>query len=96
MSRDVLTLKIKLSGLIPKLNSTVNDHNSIDETDNNTEDETNNSTGNAIDDSTIDLDNDDTVAGVQDPRERSRLTSKIKYYQEDYLMLSDYILLTVS
>ena len=70
----------------------------IDETDNATD----NSTDNDIDDSTIDLDNDDTVAGViwktltPRSRERSRLTSKIKYYQEDCLMLSDYILLTVS
>ena len=108
---EVSVLKIKFSGLIPKLNSTVNDNNS-DETDNaadnstedenfnNTEDNTNNSTDNDIDDSTIDLDHDDTVADViwktLTPRERSRLTSKIKYYQEDYLMLSDYILLTVS
>ena len=75
VSRELSVLKIKLSGLIPKLNSTVNDNNS-DETDNaadnsnedenfnNTEDDTNNSTDNDIDDSTIDLDNDDTVAGV--------------------------------
>ena len=83
VSREVTTLKIKLCGLIPKINSTV-DNNGIDETDNstedenfnNTEDDTNNSTDNDIDDSTIDLDNDDTVAGViwklQDPRERPR------------------------
>ena len=71
VSREVSVLKIKSSGLIPKLNSTVNDNNS-DETDNaadnsnedenfnNTEDDTNNSTDNGIDDSTIDLDNDDS------------------------------------
>ena len=53
---EVSTLKIKLSGLIPKLNSTVND-NSIDKTDNATD----NSTDNDIDGSSIDLDNDDTV-----------------------------------
>ena len=94
VSREVPTLKINLSGLIPKLNSTVNDNNSIDEIDNatdnstedenfnNTEDDTNNSTGNDIDDSTIDLDNDDTVAGViwksLTPRSKGKVKANLK------------------
>ena len=93
MSREVSVLKIKLSGLIPKLNSTVNDNNS-DETDNaadnstedenfnNTEDNTNNSTDNDIDDSTIDLDHDDTVAGViwktLTPRSKGKVKANLK------------------
>ena len=93
MSREVSVLKIKLSGLIPKLNSTVNDNNS-DETDNaadnstedenfnNTEDNTNNNTDNDIDDSTIDLDHDDTVAGViwktLTPRSKGKVKAKLK------------------
>ena len=85
MSREVSVLKIKLSGLIPKLNSTVNDNNS-DETDNaadnSTEDNTNNSTNNDIDDSTIDLDHDDTVAGViwktLTPRSKGMVKANLK------------------
>ena len=81
-------------GLIPKLNSTVNDNNSIDETDNatnnstedenfnNTEDDTNNSTDNDIDDSKIDLDNGDTVAGViwetLTPRSKGKVEANLK------------------
>ena len=94
VSREVSTLKIKLSGLFPKLNSTVNDNNSIDKTDNatdnsteeenvnNTEDDTNNSADNDIDDSTIDLDNDDTVAGViwktLTPRSKGKVKANLK------------------
>ena len=74
---EVSTLKIKLSGLIPKLNSTVND-NSIDETDNTTD----NSTDNDIDSSTIDLDNDDTVAGIiwktLTPRSKGKVKANLK------------------
>ena len=94
MSREVSVLKIKLSGLIPKLNSTVNDNNS-DETDNaadnstedenfnNTQDDTNNSTDNDTeDDSTIDLDYDDTVAGViwktLTPRSKGKVKANLK------------------
>ena len=97
MSKEVSVLKIKLSGLIPKLNSTVNDNNS-DETDNaadnstedenfnNTEDDTNNSTDNDIDNSTIDLDHDDTVAGVIGKTMTPRSKGKVKAHLKNQIL----------